>query len=275
MEDGQVGLGAFQLAGGEDIGVLQANIVGLVEEPLPLHPGHVQDIQMGHGLLQAGHFPVGRAAVLEHGGDIARRPQFLRGDEHELHVLIPGHGVEQGMHRAAELKVPAHAHGQAAQPALFPADGEQVGEGLGGVAVAAVPGVDEGHGQLAGGGHGRALLGVAHGNDVGVTGHGAHRVGNALPLGGGAGLGFGEAQHAAAQLQHGRLEAQAGAGAGLKEQGSQFLALHHVGVLGAVGDDVVRQIQNPVDLVNGQVGNVDEVTHIVLLTCRTLVCRLF
>ena len=50
--------------------------------------------------------------------------------------------------------------------------------------VAAVPGVDDGHQRVPAGHQGRALLGVAHGDDVRVAGHGAHGVRHALPLAG-------------------------------------------------------------------------------------------
>ena len=165
------------------------------------------------------------------------------------------------MHRAAELQVAAQADGH---PADFPplaADGEHVGEGLGGVLVAAVPGVDNGDVGVAGGHIGGALLKVAHGGDVGVAGNHADGVGNALPLGGGAAARRGEPQHLAPQAHHGGLEAQTGAGAGLVEQGGQNLAVAGVGVLCRAGQDVLRQREQPVRLLAGEIQRVDKVSH--------------
>ena len=123
------------------------------------------------------------------------------------------------MDRAAELQVPAEADGQVLEPALLVVDGEEVRQGLGGVVVSAVTCVDDGDQAVHSRHQGRALLGVAHGDDVRVAGDGAHGVGHALALGGGGALGLGEPQHLPAQAQHGGLEAQAGAGGGLKEEG--------------------------------------------------------
>ncbi len=97
-----------------------------------------------------------------------------------------------------------------------------------------------GTGDVAGGHQRRALLGVAHGDDVGVAADGADGVGHALALGGGGAAGAEEKPSTLpAQLEHGALEAQAGAGGGLEEQGGQFFAVAgFAGIGGGMVDDV-------------------------------------
>ena len=164
------------------------------------------------------------------------------------------------MDGAAEFQVAAEADGEVVQTALLPVDGQQVGEGLSGVVVATITGVDDGHLGHLSGGKGRALLGVAHGDDVGVAADGVDGVAHGLALGGGAGVGGREAQHAAAQCQHGGLKAQAGAGGGLEEQGGQLLVGAGVLVLGGVCNDVLGGGDQLVDLLHGQVDNINEIS---------------
>ena len=184
MQHGHVRLCQRHLFVGQDVAVLQADVVLLVEEALLLHAGHVQDVQLRHGFLQAAGLLVGDAVGLQHiVDDVVRHPQLLRADEHEADVLAAGHGLDEGVDGAAELQVAAQADGQVIQPALAAADGHQVGQGLGGVLVAAVAGVDDRDAGVAGGAQRCALLGVAHGHDVGIAGDHADGVGHALALG--------------------------------------------------------------------------------------------
>ena len=59
------GLAFFQLLRGEDVAVLQAQIVLLVEKPLPLDTGHIEDIQLRHHLIQRGRLDVGDVPALD------------------------------------------------------------------------------------------------------------------------------------------------------------------------------------------------------------------
>ena len=68
--------------------------------------------------------------------------------------------------------------------------GENVREGLRRVLVTAVAGIDERHLDVMAGHAGRTLLGMAHGRNVGVAFDGTQRVGDALTLCGGAGVGL-------------------------------------------------------------------------------------
>ena len=133
---------------------------------------------------------------------------------------LPSNGGE-GVHRPAEFQVAAKADGQMIQPPLALADGHQVDHGLGGMCVTAVTGIDHRHAGTLGGAQRRTLLGVAHGNDVGIVAYHAGGVGHRLALAGAGKLRPCKAQRLTAQPQHGRLEGKAGAGAGLVEQGGQ------------------------------------------------------
>ena len=188
--------------------------------------------------------------------------QFLRRDKDEPDPLIPGQGLDQRVDGPPVLQVAAHTHGEAGQPPLEGADGEQVGEGLGRVLVPAVPGVDHRHRREHRGHPRGALLVVAHGDDVGIAAHHPDGVGHGFALAHRRGACRGEALHAAAEPQHRRLEGQPGAGARLIEQRGQNLPLAAVAIGGRVADDVVGQVQHPVDLGYAQVGGIDEMTHV-------------
>ena len=98
----------------------------------------------------------------------------------------------EGVYRASVLQVAAQAEREASRPPAG-GDGGQIGHGLGGVHVAAVAGVDHRHVGVQGGRLGRALLGVAHHHHVGIARHHLDGVLQGLALGGGGGLGVGEA----------------------------------------------------------------------------------
>ena len=127
--------------------------------------------------------------------------------------------------------------------------------------MTAVTGIDDRHLRVHGGGKGSALLGVAHGDDVGVAADGVDGVAHGLTLGGGAGHGLGEAQGAAAQGQHGGFKAQAGAGRGLEEEGGQLLVGTGVLVFGGVCDDVLGGGDQLIDLLHAQVNHIQDITR--------------
>ena len=103
-----------------------------------------------------------------------------------------------------------------------------------------------------------ALLGMAHGRNVGVALHGAQRVGDTLALGGGRGRGLGESDHLSAEAQHGRLEAQARARARLIKKSCQDLAFATLAVLRRIGDDLVTQIEDFAELLAREIVRVDQ-----------------
>ncbi|MPM31614.1 hypothetical protein SDC9_78170 [bioreactor metagenome] len=154
---------------------------------------------------------------------------------------MPGEGVHQRVDRPPKLQIPAKADGEVVQPSFFPVNGQKVGQGLGGVVVAAVSGVDNGDLRPLGGGKGRTLLGVAHGDNVRVTAHGADGVRHRFALCGGGGRRFGKAQHAAAKGQHGGFKAQPRAGGRLKKQRGKLFVGAEVLVFCGMVNNVLRR----------------------------------
>ena len=73
------------------------------------------------------------------------------------------------------------------------------------------------------------------------------------------------------ETEHSRLKAQAGTGAGLIEQGGQDLAATGFCIGGRVPDDVVSQVQYPVDFGYAQVGGINKMTHEQYVTERSTV----
>ncbi len=168
------------------------------------------------------------------------------------------------MHRAPELEVTAETDGEVFEAAHLAVDGQKVGECLRGVVVAAVACVDDGHERVHGRHQRRALLGVAHGDDIAVTAHGAHGIRHALALGSGRAFRLREAEHLAAEGEHRALKAQTGAGGGLKKEGREDLAVALVCVFGGMVDDVAGGIHQLHDLLLGELQNVDQAFHISL-----------
>ena len=146
--------------------------------------------------------------------------------------------------------------------AELPLDGQEVRQRLRRMAVGAVPGVDDGHGRHFRGIQLGAFDMVSHGDHVGEAAHHADGVLHALALGDGAAAGIGETEHVAAEFHHGGSEAQPRTGAGLIEEGGEFLVGHAALVAFAVGDDILGQGDDFVNLGLGQVGRVDEVFHV-------------
>ena len=165
------------------------------------------------------------------------------------------------MDGAAVFQVAAQADGQIVQPSHFPGNGQKVCQGLGGMVVHPVSGVDNGYGGIPGGHEGRAVLGVANGHDVGVAGDDFRGICHALALGGGGGVGRGEAQHAAAQLQHGGLKAQSGTGGGLIEKGCQLFVFAAVPIFFRVGRNVLGGGDELVQLLYGKVQDAVKTSH--------------
>ena len=109
--------------------------------------------------------------------------------------------------------------------------------------MAAVARVDDRDAGVAAGAQGRTIFRVAHGHDVGIAGDYTDGVGNAFALGGAGNVLTRKTQHMAAQVQHGRLKGEAGAGGRLVEQGGQLFVLSHFLIGGRVVMDAVGKIE--------------------------------
>ena len=102
---------------------------------------------------------------------------------------------------------------------------------------------------------------MTHGHNICVAGDHLGGIRHALTLGGGRRTGLTETDDAAAQLPHGSLKAQAGAGGRLEEEGCQLLALAGLSVLIGIGDNVAGGVQQLLQLLNGKINNIDQTSH--------------
>ena len=173
-----------------------------------------------------------------HGGD-GGGDEGGRADDADLGA----HGREQvdvGAGDPAVQDVAADGDSEAFEAAAAAAEGERVEQGLGGVLVGAVAGVDDGGGDFLGQQVGRAGLVVADDEEVaahGVKGARGVEQGFALIHAGGA---DGHVDDVGAEALAGEFEAGAGAGAVLEEQVDEGAAAQQValGFAGAVEEDV-------------------------------------
>ena len=106
--------------------------------------------------------------------------------------------------------------------------------------MAAVARIDDRDAGIAGSAERRTFFGVAHGHNVGVAGDYADGVGDAFTLGSAGNVLARKTQHVSAEVQHGRLEGEAGAGGRLVEQGGEFFVGRNVLISSRVGSDAVR-----------------------------------
>ena len=131
--------------------------------------------------------------------------------------------------------------------------------------VAAVARVDDGDARKACRAHGRALQGMAHGGNVRVAGDDTNGIGHAFALGNAGYVGTGEAQHAAAQIEHRGFKRKTGAGAWLVKQSGKLFAFAAFRVGSRLTADIFAQPQKPVQLFHGKVQRVDQMAHIHFL----------
>ena len=195
--------------------------------------------------------------VADKAGDL----QLSGADEDEADSAVAAHGFNQGVNRAAVFQVTAQTDGQIIQPAHFPGNGQQVRQGLGGVVVTAVSGVDYGDGGSLRGHERSALFRMPHGDDVSVAAENLGGVGYAFALGSGGRAGFTEANDAAAQFQHGRLKAQPGAGGRLEEQSGQLFVGTLVLVGFGVGNDILCSSDEPIQFFYAQFQDAVQASH--------------
>ena len=130
--------------------------------------------------------------------------------------------------------------------------------------MAAVAGVDYGNGGFLSGDKGRTLFGMADGRDISKTGNGADGIGHAFALGGGTGIGGRKADDAAAEVQHGSLKAQPGAGAGLVEECGDLFSVTDMGVFLPVVHDIGGKLEQAVDLLHRKIQRVEQMSHLVV-----------
>ena len=166
------------------------------------------------------------------------------------------------MYRSAIFQVAAEAHGKVAKSSLFAVDGQKVCQRLGGMAVTAVARVDDGNACIGRRHIGCALLGVTHGDNIGVAADNLGGIGNALALGCRRGGCLGKADDASAQLQHRRLKAETRASGRLKEQRCQLFAAASLAVLFGRCNNILGNRDQLLDLGGGQILYIDQMSHV-------------
>ena len=117
--------------------------------------------------------------------------------------------------------------------------------------VPAIAGIDDRHER-------GALLRMADGDHINVIGNGLQGIGNGLALGHGGELGAGKTDHLAAESQHGGFEAQSGTRARLIKQSGKHPAFTGVRHFLAMGINVLRLVQQFLNLTNGKIVKSDD-----------------
>ena len=181
MQDEHIRLRIFQLFFGQNIAVLQADIVLLVEKALFLHARHIEYVEIRHGCLQTVDLGKRNLILFEHiFPDIARNPEFRRRNQHKANAGVTDQGTDQRMNRAAKLQVAAKSDRHVIKPSLQRLYGHEICQSLCRMLVAAITRVDNRYARKLTGNHRCTFLGMTHGNNVGIAGNDANRVGDAL-----------------------------------------------------------------------------------------------
>ena len=118
------------------------------------------------------------------------------------------------MHGAPESQIAAQSDSQIVHATEARLHRRKIGQSLRGVHMSTIAGVDDRHGGCTGRHERGAFLRVADRHHVHVVGHGFQGVRNGFALGHGSELGAGEADHLAAESEHGGFKAQTRTGAG-------------------------------------------------------------
>lgn len=230
VHDQKIFLCFFQLFGCQNIHAAVALIRGHVGEALFLDTGHVQYIQLRDHGVKIGHFHMAQAMGVHIIDHIVGNGQFPGGNQIEFDVFEPGQGGDQGVDGASVFQVAAQSNAHIVHAAAQMHDGGQIGQGLGGMHVATVAGIDHWHIGIEGSRFCGAFLGGTDHHHIGIAGNHFNSIFQAFTLGHGGGVGVGKAEHAAAQTHHGRLERKVGAGRRFVKQIAGYLAMAGVGI---------------------------------------------
>ena len=261
VEDPHILLRELHLFRSQNVAVLQADIVFLVEEAFLLDAGHIEDVKLRKGIVQAVDFLERNIVAAEHIlTDIAGDLEFLGGDEDKADVRITDHGFDQGVDRAPEFQVSAEADGEIVKPALQGTDGQEICEGLGRMLMAPVAGIDDRDRGHAGSDQRRAFLRMTHCHDIRVAGDHAGGIRDGFTLGCGAGVRGLEPHDASAETEHGGFKGKAGPGTGLVKAGRKLFSVAHVCVGLRPFLDVIGEIQERVDLFHGEIERIQQVS---------------
>jgi len=191
--------------------------------------------------------------------DVVGQLEARVGHRHDVRPE-PRQRVAERVDRARVAQVAAEHDLEAFEPALLLPQRVEVAERLRRVLVCAVAAVDHRHGRVARRDARGAVLGVANDEDVGVAAaDDANGVRERLALRAAGRVAVGRADHAAAQTQHRRLEAQARARRRLEEQRRHDRTATQVGPGVQVGAEFVGVMEELEDLGSAQVLDGDEI----------------
>ena len=259
MHNQKILLRGSELAPVQDINPLEPVIFQRIGEPLPLNPGHVEHVQLGHGGLQVCNFYKFQALFLHKFHHIRRNRQISGGNQVEPNPREHGKGLDEGMHRAPILEVAAKSHIQVTDFAPKGGNGGEVGQGLGGVHMPAVACVDHRHVGVQAGGLGSALGGGAHDDHIRIVRHHFNGILQGLALGGGRGLGVRKAEYAAPQPHHRRLEAEIRPSRRLKKKARHHITMQRIHKILGMSNDLTGQPIQLVPFLQREVFNVDQI----------------
>ena len=143
MQHIHVVLGAFHQPFVENIEILESDVVLFIEETLSLHACHVEKIKLCDDVFQFDALFIGITALLKKVCDVVGNPELRRRDEDKVDVLIAGQCFDKGMDRSAELEISADTDRKVVETALELADRHHIEQGLGGMLMASVAGIDD------------------------------------------------------------------------------------------------------------------------------------
>ena len=219
MKDAQRILCISQLVRRQDIAVLQADVVLLIEESLPLDSRHVKDVQLRHSIFQIRCLYIFDVLRIQYIFlQILWQTKFIRRDEDKFHIVIARHGRHQRMDRPSEFQISAKADGKTIKMTFFSLDGQKIGQSLSRMVVSAISRIDDRHGGSTACYHRCALLRVTHSNDIRIGSHCPYRIRHAFAFRCRGTLRLREPQHVSTQFVHSRLEAETSPGGWLEEQ---------------------------------------------------------
>ncbi len=216
MEDDCLGLELLTDLPIEDVGSPDLLVLLHVRESLLLNPRHIDNVQVPQFQFLPLLEPYPGSDLLE---DLRGHSKQRRSDQAEFYILEVGQGSGQGVDRPAVLEIADHSNMEPVDPAAGIGHGEQVQQGLGGVLVGSVAGVDHRDLGQIGCKPGAPFQRVADDHDVGVALDHLDRVVERFTLLDADRPRSGEPDHLPAEPFHSRSEGELRSGRGLEEEG--------------------------------------------------------
>ena len=208
MQDRAVFLRQLHLLRIQDIEILHAYIVFLIEEAFSLDSCHIQNVEFRHRFFQPDNLIKGDVVLFQNVfPHIIRNSQLFRRDENKTDPGIPDQRRDQGVYGTPELQITAQSDGEILEPALDLADRRHIGQCLRRMLVPAVAGVYHRNGRVQRSDVRCAFFGMPYRGNVCKTGDDADGIRYAFSLRRRTGLSRRKANHLAPEVQHRCFEA--------------------------------------------------------------------